>query len=189
MEPHSTQLRAQACACPGMFLPACLLCCIPYMALFSVYLPYFHEPSLTRASNRLQVTQMARAMVVNYGFSDIGPWSLMDQGAQSQDMIMRMMSRNSISESLQRKIDDAVKALAAEAYVIALQHIRSEQYLSQLGLKSCWHHTLDNMKCWSWMACISSPAYNLHANFMPSKLQLLVSNCALPKLALFSVQG
>ena len=67
---------------------------------------------------------MARAMVINYGFSDIGPWSLMDQGAQSQDMIMRMMSRNSISESLQRRIDDAVKAIAADAYKVALQHIR-----------------------------------------------------------------
>lgn len=67
---------------------------------------------------------MARAMVINYGFSDIGPWSLMDQGAQSQDMIMRMMSRNSISESLQRKIDDAVKRIAADAYKVALQHIR-----------------------------------------------------------------
>lgn len=68
---------------------------------------------------------MARAMVINYGFSDIGPWSLMDQGAQSQDMIMRMMSRNSISESLQRKIDDSVKAIAAQAYEVALKHIRS----------------------------------------------------------------
>lgn len=67
---------------------------------------------------------MARAMVINYGFSDIGPWSLMDQGAQSQDMIMRMMSRNSISESLQRKIDDSVKAIASDAYAIALQRIR-----------------------------------------------------------------
>lgn len=67
---------------------------------------------------------MARAMVINYGFSDIGPWSLMDQGAQSQDMIMRMMSRNSISESLQRKIDEAVKTLAQDAYKIALKHIR-----------------------------------------------------------------
>ena len=71
-----------------------------------------------------QVTQMARAMVINYGFSDIGPWSLMDQGAQSQDMIMRMMSRNSISESLQKKIDDSVKNIAADAYKVALSRIR-----------------------------------------------------------------
>lgn len=67
---------------------------------------------------------MARQMVVNYGFSDIGPWSLLDQNAQSGDMIMRMMARNSTSESLQRKIDSAVKKIATEAYEVALNHIR-----------------------------------------------------------------
>ena len=67
---------------------------------------------------------MCRAMVINYGFSDVGPWSLMDQGSQSPDMIMRMMSRNSISETLQHKIDIAVRKIAAEAYEAALQHIR-----------------------------------------------------------------
>ena len=71
-----------------------------------------------------QVTQMARQMVVNYGFSDIGPWSLLDQNAQSGDMIMRMMARNSTSESLQRKIDAAVRKIATEAYEVALDHIR-----------------------------------------------------------------
>ena len=70
------------------------------------------------------MTQMARQMVVNYGFSDIGPWSLLDQNAQSGDMIMRMMARNSTSESLQRKIDNAVKKIAGEAYEVALGHIR-----------------------------------------------------------------
>lgn len=55
---------------------------------------------------------MARQMVVNYGFSDIGPWSLQDPSAQSGDMIMRMMARNSISESLQKRIDDAVRHLS-----------------------------------------------------------------------------
>ena len=67
---------------------------------------------------------MCRAMVINYGFSDVGPWSLMDQGSQSPDMIMRMMSRNSISETLQHKIDIAVRKIADEAYEAALQHIR-----------------------------------------------------------------
>ena len=69
---------------------------------------------------------MARAMVVNYGFSDIGPWSLQDPSAGSQDMIMRMMARNSMSENLQRKIDVAVRDIAAEAYESALKHIRSD---------------------------------------------------------------
>lgn len=41
-----------------------------------------------------QVTSMARQMVINYGMSDIGPWSLMDPSAQGGDVVMRMMSRN-----------------------------------------------------------------------------------------------
>ena len=70
------------------------------------------------------MTNMARQMVVNYGFSDIGPWSLLDPSAQSGDMIMRMMARNGTSESLQRRIDEAVKKIATEAYEVALSHIR-----------------------------------------------------------------
>jgi Peptidase family M41 len=72
----------------------------------------------------MQVTNMARQMVINYGFSDIGPWSLLDPSAQGQDVIMRMMARNSVSESLQRKIDTAVKKIASEAYEVALNHIK-----------------------------------------------------------------
>lgn len=67
---------------------------------------------------------MARAMVINYGFSDIGPWSLLDPSASSQDMIMRMMARNQVSENLQRKIDVAVRQIATEAYETSLNHIR-----------------------------------------------------------------
>jgi len=63
------------------------------------------------------VTGMAKQMVINFGFSDIGPWSLMDPSAQSGDMIMRMMSRNSVSESLQQRIDKAVQKIASDAYV------------------------------------------------------------------------
>ena len=58
---------------------------------------------------------MARAMVINYGFSEIGPFSLLDPSAQSPDMIMRMMARNSVSESLQTRIDAAVKEIAEKA--------------------------------------------------------------------------
>merc|ERR1711904_8717 len=78
----------------------------------------------TGASGDLQqVTQMAKQMVINYGFSDIGPWSLMDQGAMSGDVVMRMMARNSVSENLQRRIDVAVKEIASEAYEVALKQI------------------------------------------------------------------
>lgn len=89
----------------------------------------FGEPEVTTgASGDLQqVTQMARAMVINYGFSDIGAWSLLDPSASSQDMIMRMMARNQVSENLQRKIDVAVRQIATEAYETALNHIRASR--------------------------------------------------------------
>lgn len=66
---------------------------------------------------------MARQMVINYGMSDIGPWSLLDPSAQSGDMVMRMMARNSMSENLQQRIDGAVKKLAVEAYEVAVKQI------------------------------------------------------------------
>ncbi|GBF97021.1 extracellular protease [Raphidocelis subcapitata] len=75
------------------------------------------------SSDLQQVTSMARQMVINYGMSDIGPWSLLDPSAQSGDMIMRMMARNSMSENLQRKIDEAVKSLSVQAYDVALKQI------------------------------------------------------------------
>ncbi|RMZ52250.1 hypothetical protein APUTEX25_001640, partial [Auxenochlorella protothecoides] len=74
-----------------------------------------------------EVSNMARSMVINYGFSEIGPYSLQDQAAQSPDMIMRMMAKNSISESLQQRIDAAVKDIAARAYEEALRHIRDNR--------------------------------------------------------------
>eukprot|EP00884_Botryococcus_braunii_P013918 jgi/Botrbrau1/22527/Bobra.114_2s0051.1 len=85
------------------------------------------EVTTGASSDLQQVTNMARQMVINYGFSDIGPWSLLDPSAQGQDVIMRMMARNSVSESLQRKIDTAVKKIAAEAYEVALNHIRNNR--------------------------------------------------------------
>jgi len=89
----------------------------------------FGEAEVTSgASGDLQqVTGMARQMVINYGMSDIGPWSLLDPSAQSGDVVMRMMARNSMSENLQQRIDDAVKKIAEEAYEVALQHIRDNR--------------------------------------------------------------
>lgn len=65
-------------------------------------------------------------MVVTFGMSEIGPWSLMDSSAQS-DVIMRMMARNSMSEKLAEDIDAAVKRLSDTAYEIALTHIRNNR--------------------------------------------------------------
>nr|WML55884.1 FtsH6 [Ipomoea batatas] len=66
-------------------------------------------------------------MVVTFGMSEIGPWSLMDSGAQSADVIMRMMARNSMSERLAEDIDAAVKRISDSAYEIALTHIRNNR--------------------------------------------------------------
>ena len=82
----------------------------------------------TGASGDLQqVTNMCKQMVINYGMSDIGPWSLMDQSAQSGDMIMRMMARSSMSENLQMSIDGAVQKIATEGYEAALTIIRDNR--------------------------------------------------------------
>ena len=65
-------------------------------------------------------------MVVTFGMSEIGPWSLMDS-AQSGDVIMRMMARNSMSEKLAEDIDAAIKRISDGAYEIALAHIRNNR--------------------------------------------------------------
>merc|ERR1711967_228023 len=78
----------------------------------------------TGASGDLQqVSNMAKQMVTNFGMSEIGPWSLQDPSAQSGDMIMRMMARNSMSEKLARDIDVEVQKISEEAYETALKHI------------------------------------------------------------------
>lgn len=66
-------------------------------------------------------------MVTTFGMSDIGPWSLMDSSAQSADVIMRMMARNSMSEKLAEDIDAAIKRISDEAYEIALSQIRNNR--------------------------------------------------------------
>eukprot|EP00238_Polyblepharides_amylifera_P000688 CAMPEP_0196570308 /NCGR_PEP_ID=MMETSP1081-20130531/337_1 /TAXON_ID=36882 /ORGANISM="Pyramimonas amylifera, Strain CCMP720" /LENGTH=706 /DNA_ID=CAMNT_0041886673 /DNA_START=104 /DNA_END=2224 /DNA_ORIENTATION=- len=84
----------------------------------------------TGASGDLQqVSSMAKQMVTNFGMSDIGPWSLQDPSAQSGDMIMRMMAKNSMSEQLLEDIDAAVKKISDDAYVTALSHIENNREL------------------------------------------------------------
>ena len=42
-------------------------------------------------------------------------------------MTTGMMARNSMSESLQKQIDSAVQKLAADAYEVALSHVRDNR--------------------------------------------------------------
>ncbi|TKY59679.1 ATP-dependent zinc metalloprotease FTSH 2 [Spatholobus suberectus] len=89
----------------------------------------FGEPEVTTgaAGDLQQITGLAKQMVTTFGMSDIGPWSLMESSAQSGDVIMRMMARNSMSEKLAEDIDAAVKRISDEAYEIALGHIRNNR--------------------------------------------------------------
>ncbi|CAL9085491.1 unnamed protein product, partial [Musa textilis] len=89
----------------------------------------FGESEVTTgaAGDLQQITGLAKQMVVAFGMSDIGPWSLKDSSAQSGDVIMRMMARNSMSEKLAEDIDAAVKQISDKAYEIALSHIRNNR--------------------------------------------------------------
>lgn len=89
----------------------------------------FGEPEVTTgaAGDLQQITGLAKQMVTTFGMSEIGPWSLMESSAQSADVIMRMMARNSMSEKLAEDIDTAVKRLSDRAYEIALTHIRNNR--------------------------------------------------------------
>ncbi|KAI3457111.1 hypothetical protein Pfo_013774 [Paulownia fortunei] len=89
----------------------------------------FGEPEVTTgaAGDLQQITGLAKQMVVTFGMSELGPWSLMDSSAQSGDVIMRMMARNSMSEKLAEDIDAAVKRISDSAYEIALSHIRNNR--------------------------------------------------------------
>ena len=85
------------------------------------------EVTTGASSDLRQVANMAKQMVVSFGMSDIGPWSLLDPSAQGGDMVMRMMARNSMSEKLARDIDVAVQKIADEAYEVALTQMRANR--------------------------------------------------------------
>jgi cell division protease FtsH len=85
------------------------------------------EVTTGASSDLRQVANMAKQMVVSFGMSDIGPWSLLDPSAQGGDMVMRMMARNSMSEKLARDIDVAVQKIADEAYVVALAQMKANR--------------------------------------------------------------
>lgn len=89
----------------------------------------FGEPEITTgaAGDLQQVTQIARQMVITYGMSEIGPWTLIEQGVQSSDVVLRMLARNQMSEKLAEDIDNSVRQIVGSAYEIAKNHIRNNR--------------------------------------------------------------
>ncbi|KAM7268230.1 hypothetical protein ACFE04_010396 [Oxalis oulophora] len=79
------------------------------------------------AGDLQQITQIARQMVTTYGMSEIGPWSLTDPAAQSGDVVLRMLARNSMSEKLAEDIDESVRNIIDKAYEVAKNHIRNNR--------------------------------------------------------------
>ncbi|KAD5960730.1 hypothetical protein E3N88_12202 [Mikania micrantha] len=57
----------------------------------------------------------------------MGPWSLIDPAAQSSDVVLRMLARNSMSEKLAEDIDRSVKRIIEKAYEIAKSHIKNNR--------------------------------------------------------------
>ncbi|KAL9297187.1 hypothetical protein ACSQ67_023083 [Phaseolus vulgaris] len=86
----------------------------------------FGETEITTgaAGDLQQITQIARQMVTVFGMSEIGPWTLIDPGVQSSDVVLRMLARNSMSEKLAEDIDNSVREIIERAYEIAKNHIR-----------------------------------------------------------------
>ncbi|GMP67590.1 hypothetical protein CsSME_00027525 [Camellia sinensis var. sinensis] len=107
------------------FIPADDPTLISKQQLFARIEVIFGEPDVTTgaAGDLQQITGLAKQMVTTFGMSEIGPWSLMESSAQSADVTMRMMARNSMSEKLAEDIDTAVKRLSDRAYEITLTHI------------------------------------------------------------------
>ncbi|PRQ53604.1 putative CARD domain, ATPase, AAA-type, core, peptidase, FtsH [Rosa chinensis] len=89
----------------------------------------FGEPEITTgaAGDLQQVTQIARQMVTMFGMSEIGPWALTDPAAQSSDVVLRMLARNTMSEKLAEDIDLSVRHIVESAYEVAKKHIRNNR--------------------------------------------------------------
>ncbi|KAJ1419633.1 P-loop containing nucleoside triphosphate hydrolase [Sesbania bispinosa] len=89
----------------------------------------FGETEITTgaAGDLQQITQIARQMVTMFGMSEIGPWALTDPAAQSDDVVLRMLARNSMSEKLAEDIDHSVRQIIETAYEIAKNHIRNNR--------------------------------------------------------------
>lgn len=66
-------------------------------------------------------------MVTMFGMSEIGPWALTDPAVKQNDVVLRMLARNSMSEKLAEDIDSCVKKIIGDAYEVAKKHVRNNR--------------------------------------------------------------
>ncbi len=75
-----------------------------------------HEEVTTGAGGDIQqVASLARQMVTRFGMSDLGPVSL-ENGSQEVFLGRDLMTRNDLSDTISRQIDEQVRAMVKECY-------------------------------------------------------------------------
>lgn len=62
-----------------------------------------------------------------FGMSEIGPWALTDPAVKQNDVVFRMLARNTMSEKLAEDIDSCVRKIIDNAYEIAKNHVRNNR--------------------------------------------------------------
>lgn len=104
---------------------------------------FFNELTGGAASDIDRVTRLARAMVVDYGMSKLGPLNFGPQYDQS-DYGRAMMEPYRISEKLQSQIDDEMQRLVSQADKTARQLIKKhKQIMDQVVAKLLEVETLE----------------------------------------------
>lgn len=88
--------------------------------------PFFFFSALLK-SDSFVCCLLLLQMVITYGMSEIGPWTLVEQGVQSSDVVMRMLAGNQMSEKLAEDIDNSVRQIIGSAYEVAKNHIRNNR--------------------------------------------------------------
>ena len=81
----------------------------------------------SRSFLRVLYIRFHAQMVTMFGMSEIGPWALTDPAAQSSDVVLRMLARNSMSKKLAEDIDASVRNIIESAYEVAKNHVRNNR--------------------------------------------------------------
>ncbi|TQD94780.1 hypothetical protein C1H46_019634 [Malus baccata] len=62
-----------------------------------------------------------------FGMSEIGPWALTDPATQNNDVVLRMLARNIMSDKPAEDIDLSVRQIIESAYEMAEKHVRNNR--------------------------------------------------------------